>query len=156
MSKVIIDGVKVIINGVEIEYVPKVEEVKEWPQVDDDYYYVSSQGGLILNKWRNDDIDQERLACGNMFPTEQKAEYERLRRECMATKWVPEVGQRLYSFDFFDHKITQINQAFKKELFGYGAEVILGLARPTESEAKARWDMYGDAWMDALNVTTKK
>lgn len=147
MSKVIIDGV---------EYVPKGEEVKEWPQQGNTYYYIEAAQSVNEVTWDNHPIDIQRLKVGNCFPTEQKAEYERLRRECMATRWVPEVGQRLYSFDFFDHKITQINQAFKKELFGYGAEVILGLARPTESEAKARWDMYGDAWLDALDVTTKK
>lgn len=147
MSKVIIDGV---------EYVPKGEEVKtkEWPQEGDDYYYVGSQGGVILNKWSNDDIDKERLACGNMFPTEQKAEYERLRRECMATRWVPEKGEEVFIYmpQCMLSGIRRRGEISSVEGVIGAFSVMVGLAAPNDEEAKARWDMYGEAWLDALEA----
>ena len=146
MSKVIIDGV---------EYVPKVEEVKEWPQHNDEYWCVTEVNAdtdtLRLCFAKDSDVDNARKKAGNCFPTEQKAEYERLRRECMATRWVPEEGAKFYGYDFALRTIVLIETSYL-----WNAEALLGLLAPTDEEAKARWDMYGDAWLDALDVTTKK
>lgn len=141
MSKVIIDGV---------EYVPKAEEAKEWPQDCDDIWVLTS-ANVVRKHTFNSPIDDEVLAVGNCFPTEQKAEYERLRRECMATKWVPEDGINFFGYDFALRTVVLVETSYL-----WNAEALLGLLAPTEKEAKARWDMYGDAWLDALNVTTKK
>ena len=143
MSKVIIDGV---------EYVPKGEEVKEWPQQGNTYYYIEAAQSVNEVTWDNHPIDIQRLKVGNCFPTEQKAEYERLRRECMATRWVPEDGINFFGYNFALRRTVVLVETS----YLWNAEALLGLLAPTEKEAKARWDMYGDAWLDALNVTTKK
>ena len=154
-KKVIIDGVEYV-PKVE-EYVPKVEEVeaKEWPQEGEEYFYVDSANVIDRTTWEADpydknDYDVKRKDTGNMFPTEQKAEYERLRRECMATRWVPEKS------DFFwvvmiDHADLTIKIEKSYNVLG-GAEIAMGLAAPTKEEAKARWDMYGEAWLDVLKT----
>jgi len=152
MSKVIIDGV---------EYVPKVEAVKEWPREGDEYWCVvdTSANITVFNCTFNEysEVDNARKKAGNMFPTPQKAEYERLRRECMATRWVPEDGEIWNAMG--PGGAAVVGLTYSKDSLAVTEAIILGLARPTAEEAKARWDMYGDAWLDALNagdVTTKK
>lgn len=146
---------KVIIDGV--EYVPKVEEVeaKEWPQEGEEYFYVDSANVIDRTTWEADpydknDYDVKRKDTGNMFPTKQKAEYERLRRECMATRWVPEDGDS-YCVTIIDNH-RQATLTGGGELYACIAEVILGLAAPKPQEAKARWDKYGEAWLDVLKT----
>jgi len=149
MKKVIIDGV---------EYVPKVEEVKEWPQQGNTYYYIEAAQSVNEVTWDNHPIDIQRLKVGNCFPTEQKAEYERLRRECMATRWVPEDGEEVFIHtpQCMLSGIRRHGEISSVEGVVGAFAVMVGLAAPNGKEAKARWDMYGEAWLDALDVTTKK
>ncbi len=131
----------IIIDGV--EYVPKAEEAKE---ANKSYFFLGTRNELNIICSENGSVDQERKRVGNMFPTEQKAEYERLRRECMATGWVPKREEKYYRYDFNGKEVWGDTHTDNS----YDAEFILGLARPTKEEAQARWDKYGDAWLDAL------
>jgi len=135
----------VVIDGV--EYVPKVaEEAAEFPAEGQGYYYISSIDDKCSTTFSSgSNTDQRRKNTGNCFRTKQEADFEILRRECMATRFVPERGEATF---FFANKVLIQDNAFN----GYAMEVILGLAAPTVKEAQARWDKYGEAWMDVLKA----
>jgi len=142
----------VVIEG--NEYVPKAEgkaEVKEWPQHGDQAWYVSIFG-VRSDRYNENDVS-DRLLLKQLFPTEKEAEQEALRRKCMATRWVPEDGESFYIFDMYGQGVLKPSP-FNPKDHAYLADVLLGLAAPTKSEAQARWDKYGDAWMAVL--TPKK
>jgi len=52
-----------------------------WPQYDDRYLYVSSQGDICGFKYNGGDFDQDCQSLGNMFRTEEEAEHEVKRRK---------------------------------------------------------------------------
>lgn len=75
---------------------------------------------------------------------------EALRRECMDTRWIPEVGECFYAMVITPHGYRNDGIRHLSE-DSCGAEILLGLAAPTSEEAQARWDKYGEAWMAALD-----
>lgn len=153
MSKVIIDGV---------EYVPKgeKEEIKErpFPQMGDEYWTLLEGNKKHMDTFDGHFLDLARREIGNMFRTEKEAEQEALRRECMATRWVPEDGEEVFIHtpQCMLSGIRRHGEISSVEGVVGAFAVMVGLAAPNGKEAKARWDMYGEAWLDALDVTTKK
>lgn len=48
------------------------------------YYIIGTCGDVDLQGWTNDDIDNERLSCGNIFMTREAAEFAAERRKVLA------------------------------------------------------------------------
>jgi len=148
---------EVIIGGA--EYVPKAEEkaeVKEWPQNGDKYYFVTVFGCVGSNTW-GDGAEDESLRDQGIFRTKKEAEQEALRRECMATRWVPEDGAEVFIHisNCYLYGIKRPSEVFHNiEGLMVALAVMVGLAGPSVDQAKARWDKYGEAWIAAL--TPKK
>ena len=67
----------------------QVEQEKEFPQVEDDYWYVNGDAETMLAVWYGDDYDKGRVSIGNMFKTKYQAEFavEKLKIEAELRKF---------------------------------------------------------------------
>ena len=83
----------------------RVEQEKEFPQVDDDYWYVNGDAETMFSVWYGDDYDKGRLSIDNVFKTKDQAEFaaEKLRVEAELRKFSRpfEYGKSNY-YLFFD------------------------------------------------------
>lgn len=131
----------VVIDGV--EYVPKAAELSEdWPKHGDWYCFVTSNNGKRPETFvKGCAADNDRKKAGNCFRTEQEADFEILRRECMATRWVPEGGEFYYAYSVAHKSVVNAPSIYS---------VFMGIAALTKKEAQARWNKYGDAWLEVL------
>ena len=57
------------------------EQDNTFPQVGDTYWFIDSTGFAKRSKWEGDNIDNTRLAIGNIAPTKEEMEFERERRK---------------------------------------------------------------------------
>ena len=71
----------------ELEYHAKEE--REFPQDGDEYWYVDYDAEVLDMEWQSDEFDQGRLTIGNVFKTEQEAEFavEKLKVEAELRKF---------------------------------------------------------------------
>ena len=67
----------------------QVEQEKEFPQVEDDYWYVNGDAETMLAVWYGDDYDKGRLSIDNVFKTRNQVEFaaEKLRVEAELRKF---------------------------------------------------------------------
>lgn len=49
-------------------------EGKEWPQIDDGYFYITWAGEVRIDSWVGCDIERHSLEIGNVFRTREEAE----------------------------------------------------------------------------------
>lgn len=70
------------IKEIQEEFDRKIKELKEefddkvFPEVGDEYLAIDSEGAVFNSFWNNDIIDRYRLEIGNVFETEEEAEFE--------------------------------------------------------------------------------
>ena len=71
----------------ELEQQAKREQ--EFPQVEDDYWYVDGDAEVMLAVWYGDDYDKGRLSINNVFKTKDQAEFvaEKLKVEAELRKF---------------------------------------------------------------------
>ena len=62
----------------------KVESRRWKPEYGDDYYYISPGGKVCHDKWSEHNVDFNRYAMGNVFKTEEEAEFEIERLKVIA------------------------------------------------------------------------
>ena len=67
----------------------QVEQEKEFPQVEDDYWYVDGDAEVMLAVWYGDDYDKGRVSIDNVFKTKEEAEFvaEKLKVEAELRKF---------------------------------------------------------------------
>ena len=67
----------------------QVEQEKEFPQHEDDYWYVNGDTDVMFTVWYGDEYDQGRLSIDNVFKTKDQAEFaaEKLRVEAELRKF---------------------------------------------------------------------
>ena len=67
----------------------QAKQEKEFPQVEDDYWYVLGDAEVIFTVWYGDDYDKGRLSIGNVFKTKEQAEFavEKLKVEAELRKF---------------------------------------------------------------------
>ena len=67
----------------------QVEQEKEFPQVEDDYWYVNGDAETMLAVWYGDDYDKGRLSIDNVFKTRNQVDFvaEKLRVEAELRKF---------------------------------------------------------------------
>ena len=67
----------------------RVEQEKEFPQVEDDYWYVNGDAEVMLAVWYGDDYDKGRLSIDNVFKTKSQVEFavEKLKVEAELRKF---------------------------------------------------------------------
>ena len=67
----------------------QVEQEKEFPQVEDDYWYVDGDAEVMLAVWYGDDYDKGRVSIDNVFKTKEQAEFavEKLKVEAELRKY---------------------------------------------------------------------
>ena len=54
-----------------------IAELTKWPQKDDPYYFITSDGGVVYDVYDSDfSSDKDRLEFGNMFKTREEAEFK--------------------------------------------------------------------------------
>ena len=84
------------IEALETEFNEKIKALKaevqqedEFPQVEDDYWYVLGDAEVIFTVWYGDDYDKGRLSIGNVFKTKEQAEFvvEKLKVEAELRKF---------------------------------------------------------------------
>ena len=84
------------IEALETEFNEKIKALKaevqredEFPQVEDDYWYVLGDAEVIFTVWYGDDYDKGRLSIGNAFKTKEQAEFavEKLKVEAELRKF---------------------------------------------------------------------
>ena len=117
----------------------------EWPQKEDEYWFLHSDSDTGQNTWKNDGIDRGRKEMGNVFRTEQEVENHSLRLQSMVHRWKPAMN---------DHYFTWVRDGTSTLLpfDDYTSDrntYYLGRCFKTEKEAIAHRDLYKSAW-DAL------
>ncbi|HCT98016.1 MAG TPA: hypothetical protein DIC28_05795 [Aerococcus urinaeequi] len=84
------------IEALETEFNEKIKALKaevqredEFPQYNDTYYYIESNGRVDWFKWDEGDYDLEAQGIGNIFRTEEQAEFaaEKLKVEAELRKF---------------------------------------------------------------------
>lgn len=84
------------IEALETEFDEKIKALKaevqredEFPQYNDTYYYIESNGRVDWFKWDEGDYDLEAQGIGNIFRTEEQAEFaaEKLKVEAELRKY---------------------------------------------------------------------
>lgn len=54
-----------------------IAELTKWPQKDDPYYFITSDGGVVYDVYDSDfSSDKDRLEFGNMFKSKEEAEFK--------------------------------------------------------------------------------
>jgi len=87
------DEILKIKNELLDEFDKRVEALKvdeqEFPQVGDDYWFINSTGNVINEKWGGLRFEKDRLEFGNVFQTEQQAQFavEKLKVEAELRKY---------------------------------------------------------------------
>lgn len=85
------------------EALEKIEELKKFieqeedgawkPEIDDEYWYVSSSGNISQEIWDDVEFDNRCLEMGNVFKTEEEAQAHKMRLMSMAKRGkMPEEG----------------------------------------------------------------
>lgn len=55
----------------------KIEEYVVWkPKYNGDYWYIDNYCGVLKSIWKDTDLDNLMLLCGNVFKTKEEAEFE--------------------------------------------------------------------------------
>ena len=84
------------IEALETEFNEKIKALKteaqredEFPQVEDDYWYVDCDAEVMLAVWYGDDYDKGRVSIDNVFKTKEQAEFavEKLKVEAELRKF---------------------------------------------------------------------
>ena len=67
----------------------QAKEEQEFPQVEDDYWYVNGDAETMLAVWYGDDYDKGRLSIDNVFKTRNQVDFvaEKLRVEAELRKF---------------------------------------------------------------------
>lgn len=81
---------EVVINGVSFKPTPEPKPAyhRGWvPDVDEEYYYITSAGGIWYTINVNATTDKSYIAQGNCYPTREIAEKARDRRALVAELW---------------------------------------------------------------------
>ena len=67
----------------------QAKEEREFPQVEDDYWYVNGDAEVMLAVWYGDDYDEGRLSIDNVFKTKSQVEFavEKLKVEAELRKF---------------------------------------------------------------------
>ena len=60
-----------------------IAELTKWPQKDDPYYFIASDGGVVCDVYADFSSDKDRLEFGNMFKTREEAEFKREQLKVM-------------------------------------------------------------------------
>lgn len=65
------------------------EEEQEFPQDGDEYWYIDDEGDILNEKWDGLDFEEYRLEIGNIYKTEDEAEFaiEKLKVEAELRKF---------------------------------------------------------------------
>ena len=118
-----------------------LDESKEWPQVGDSYWSVSSSGDLQKDDWDGGGYD---LACqkqNNIYQTEEEAEIAVIKDRGMKVKNTAEKGETYWRWSFIG-----LNPI---ECFGNDSWMVDTLDRKfkTEEEAQAWGDEYAEAFL---------
>ena len=85
------------------------------PQYGEVYFYITSAGNISYKSWYNEDVDINRYAIGNCFPTEEAAEFEREHLKVIAEMqefaFEPDWNNRTQSkYElFYDHTDADIH-----------------------------------------------
>lgn len=97
------------------EMMKEIEEEKEFMQVGDVYYYLTTSGNINRTTWDDDGIDKGRLEIGNIFLTEKEAEFEAERRKVIKElekyaepkdrEWNEENAHWTYRYDFLTKEV---------------------------------------------------
>ena len=114
----------------------------EWPQKEDKYWYVTSNGDSEDTVWVDVNIDKGRKEMGNVFRTKHEAVNHRLRLQSMANRWKPGRNDEYFtwSHDVVSDTFTFTNHASDWNIYH------LGRCFKTEKEASAHRDLYKAAW----------
>ena len=72
-----------------VELEEQVKQEKEFPQVEDDYWYVNGDAETMLAVWYGDDYDKGRLSIDNVFKTRNQVDFvaEKLKVEAELRKF---------------------------------------------------------------------
>lgn len=68
----------------ELEQALSLAKLAEWPQEGDRYWFVTSDGVVSSDLWDNDSTDAGRAEIGNVFRTEEEADFEVQRLRVIA------------------------------------------------------------------------
>ncbi len=97
---------------VEERFPELIEEDKTSFSDGEKYYWLDSDGNVYPSFWENDSVDEGRLLIGNIFKTEEEAEFEVERRKILheleALGSPFDRGFRNYylAFDYFNEEIS--------------------------------------------------
>ena len=95
----------------------QVEQEKEFPQVEDDYWYVDGDAEVMLSVWYGDDYDKGRVSIDNVFKTKEQAEFavEKLKVEAELRKFSRpfEVGKSNTEFYYWHESRRVMFNCFK-------------------------------------------
>ena len=114
----------------------------EWPQKEDEYWFLRSDSDTDQNTWKNDGIDRGRQEMGNVFRTEQEVENYSLRLQSMVHRWKPGMNDLYitWSSDGTFDTVKFTNHASDRNTY------YLGRCFKTKEEAIAHRDLYKAAW----------
>lgn len=67
----------------------QAKQEKEFPQDNDEYWYMDINGDTVSGKWENFDIEKDMFEIGNVFKTKEEAEFavEKLKVEAEMRKF---------------------------------------------------------------------
>lgn len=121
----------------EMEKTTKEQEEDEFPKLGEDYWFLHTDGELDYEAWDNMSCDRLRLAIGNVFKTEEEAEFALDKLKVIAelkkfaepkdTKWD---GKERHYFIGWNYKMTGIEINY---IYTYKQNII-----HFESEEKAK------------------
>ncbi len=112
----------------------QVEQEKEFPQVEDDYWYVNGDAETMLAVWYGDDYDKGRLSIDNVFKTRNQVDFvaEKLKVEAELRKFSkPFEGGKFNYYIFFYFDGDDVEVGYKVSCDSQGAIYF-------ESEEKAQ------------------
>jgi len=96
------DAITVLISEIEAL---KSAKVKEWPQVGDVYFYISSAGMVLPSTWRDDNPDKDCAEIGNIFRTEAEATKELETRKTIA-ELRAQPGREKFVIGEYNHSLS--------------------------------------------------
>ena len=87
--------------GKELEELEKELKNNSFPQIGDKYWKISGWSDVYSFTWENDELDKQILAIGNIFKTEEEAEFaiERLKVIAELKKFSREFIRDTYNYD---------------------------------------------------------
>lgn len=111
----------------ELKMVTK-EQMGRWkPKNGEDYYYISDEGGVYRFEWNDTFVDKGAYAIGNVFKTEEEAEFEaqrlkmltELKRYARPFKAYSDNWELYYSYKFkkIDVRLLMVNQTLNALYF---------------------------------------